>query len=305
VAALVLARINDQATAAVNHLDDIRQSANQLVTAASAFGSLSEQVGTIDRAEFQTITDSVLAELDEAGMVVLEPPESGQLIGAATLYRLTVSTWRSGVLTFAEGVIEMADEGGTGEERIYAGLQQVAAGDVLYLRFLEELDRPEVPDPIAVMPGIRFLPSTITPVSLARLYATAAGAQNSVLALRADLAVGQVTSQPELVTNPDGNLVVSSAEALRVDVVVANRGNVDAPSQLLNLELLSPDGAENRTVNVPELSPGGQTTVTIGDLAIVPGQTYQLGVVLGLNVADGDPTNNAISLTFFVNEATG
>jgi hypothetical protein len=149
------------------------------------------------------------------------------------------------------------------------------------------------------------LPTTITPVSLARLYATAAGAQNSVLALRADLAVGQVTSQPELVTNPDGNLVVSSAELLRVDVVVANRGNVDAPSQLLNLELLSPDGAENRTVDVPELSPGGQTTVTIGDLAIVPGQTYQLGVVLGLNVADGDPTNNAISLTFIVNEATG
>ena len=58
-------------------------------------------------------------------------------------------------MTFAEGVIEMADEGGTGEERIYAGLQQVAAGDVLYLRFLEELDRPEVPDPIAIMPGTR------------------------------------------------------------------------------------------------------------------------------------------------------
>ena len=56
-------------------------------------------------------------------------------------------------------------------------------------------------------------------------------------------------------TNPDGDLVVSSAELLTVDVVVANRGNVDAPAQVLNLELLSPEGAENRTVDVPELSP--------------------------------------------------
>jgi hypothetical protein len=304
LAALVLARINDQATAAVNHLDDIRQSANQLVTAAAAFGSLSEDIATMDRAEFQTITDSVLAELDGAGGVVSEPPESGQLVGAATLYRLTVSAWRSGVVAFAEGVIEMADQGRTGEERVYAGLQEVAAGDVLYLRFLEELDRPEVPDPIASMPGLRFLPTTITPVSLARLYATAAGAQNSLLALRADLAVGQVTSRPELVTNPDGDLVVSSAELLTVDVVVANRGNVDAPAQVLNLELLSPEGADNRTVGVPELSPGAQTTVTIPDLAVVPGQTYQLGVALALTVADGDPTNNAISLTFIVNEPT-
>jgi CARDB protein len=304
LAALVLARINDQAIAAVNHLDDIRQSANRLVTAAAAFGSLSEDIGTMERAEFQTITDSVVAELDGAGSVVSEPPESGNLVGAATLYRLTVSSWRSGVVAFAQGVIEMADEGGTGEERIYAGLQEVAAGDVLYLRFLEELDRPEVPDPIASMPGLRFLPTTITPVSLARLYATAAGAQNSLLALRADLAVGQVTSRPELVTNPNGDLVVSSAELLSVDVVVANRGNVNAPAQVLNLELLSPESSDNRTVDVPELSPGGQTTVTIEDLPVVPGQTYQLGVALALTVADGDPTNNAISLTFIVNEPT-
>ena len=305
LAALVLARINDQATAAVNHLDDIRQSANQLVTAAAAFGSLAEEIATVDRAQYQTITDSVVTELEEAGTVVSEPPESGHLVGAATLYRLAVSTWRSGVVTFAEGVIAMADGGDTGEERIYAGLQQVAAGDVLYLRFLEELDRPEVPDPIATMPGLRFLPTTISPVSLARLYATAAGAQNSLLAFRADLAVGQVTSQPELVTNPAGDLVVSSVDLLTVDVVVANRGNADAPAQTLNLELLSPEGAENRTVDVPELSPGGQTTVTISDLPVVPGQTYQLGVALSLSVADGDPTNNAISLIFIVNEATG
>jgi hypothetical protein len=305
LAALVLARINDQATAAVEHLDDVRLSANQLVTSAAAFGSLSEGIANIERAEFQTITDSVLDALDAAGSVVSEPPESGHLVGAATLFRLTVSTWRSGVVTFSDGVIEMADEGGTGEERIYAGLQQVAAGDILYLRFLEELDRPDVPDPISNMPGIRFLPSTISPVSLARLYATAAGAQNSLLALRADLAVGQVTGDPEFVTNPDGDLVVSSAESITVDVVVANRGNADAPAQSLDLELLHSEGSENRRVAVPELAPGGQTTVTIENLVIVPGQTYQLGVALSLSVADGDPTNNTISLTFIVNEPTG
>ena len=91
-----------------------------------------------------------------------------------------------------------------------------------------------------------------------------------------------------------------------VDVVVANRGNVDAPAQVLNLELLSPEGAENRTVDVPELvSRGTNHRDDRRTWWWCPGQTYQLGVALSLSVADGDPTNNAISLTFIVNEPTG
>ena len=304
LAALILARINDQAIAAVNYLDSIRQSSNSLVAAAASFSTLADRLATIERAEFQTVTDSALAALAGAARTVEVAPDSRALAGVASLYRLTVKTWVQGVQTFAEGVIRSADEGGSGEEMIYAGLQQVAAGDELYRGFIEELARPDVPDPIGAMPEVRMLPSTISPVALARLFAVAAGAANSLLALRADLAVGQVTADPEWVTDPSGNLVVSAAELMTIDVVVANHGNTEAPTQLLNLELLSADGAENRSAEVPELAPGGQTTVRIEGLNVAPGHTYQLSVGLQLTVSDGDAANNSITLSFLVNEPT-
>jgi hypothetical protein len=305
LAALLLARINQQAGAAVLYLDGIRQSADGLVTASTSLLSLAERIETVDRAEFQTVTDSVLTALDEAAGATEVPPESKNLLGAASLYRMTVATWEDGVQALAEGMIESADQGGAGEERIYAGLQDVAVGDRLYQAVVVELARPEVPDPITEMPKIRFLGTNLSPVALGRLFATAAGAANSLLALRADLGVGQVTADPEWVTDPDGNLVVRAIEQITIMAVVANQGNADAPPQTLVLEIISPDGAESRTVNVPGLAPGAQTTVSIEALAVVPGRTYQLDVSLDLTVADGDPTNNGITLSFFVNEPTG
>ncbi|HJQ94480.1 MAG TPA: hypothetical protein VJ935_02070, partial [Acidimicrobiia bacterium] len=57
--ALILARINAQASAAVAYLDGIRQSAEELVTAASTFSTLPDGLAGLDRVEFETATDSV------------------------------------------------------------------------------------------------------------------------------------------------------------------------------------------------------------------------------------------------------
>jgi hypothetical protein len=233
------------------------------------------------------------------------PPNSNDLVGVASLYRLTVAAWRNGIAMVADGMIESADHGGTGDERIHAGLQEVAAGDELYLAVVHELARPEVPDPITDMPVIRFLPFNLSPIALGRLFATAAGAENSLLALRADLRVAQVSADPQWVTDPDGNLVVGQVEELTILAVVANQGNAEAPAQTLVMEMISVNGTENRTLDFPGLAPGAQTTVTIEGLPVVPGQTYQLDVSLVLTVADGDPTNNFITLTFLVNERAG
>jgi hypothetical protein len=209
------------------------------------------------------------------------------------------------VETLTAGMIESADQGGAGEEDIYSGLQGVAAGDRLYQEVIDELNRPEVPDPITAMPELHFLPDNLGPVAMARLFATAAGAANSLLALRADLAVGQLSADPEWVTDPDGNLVVRAIELITIQAVIANQGNAQAPAQTLLLEMISPEGSEVRDLSVPALAPGSQTTVAAEDLPVVPGRTYQLDVALQLTVADGDPSNNGITLSFFVNEPTG
>ncbi len=301
---LGLARINEQAVAAVDYLEGIRASAASLVTPAASFSGLSGRVGSIDRAEFFTVIDAMDAALVQAALVVAESPESGQLVGAATIYRLTLETWKDGVATFAEGVIELADGELTGGDRIHVGLQQLAAGDQLYAGLLAELDRESVPDPITPLPAMNLVNPDVGAGRLARLFTAVASASNSNLALRADLAVRQVTSEPAWVTDPEGNLVMTATESIAVAVVVANNGNADAPAQTVELELVSPESSETRMVEVPELAPGGQTTVVFIDLPVVFGGSYQVGVTLILTVPDSDPSNNGANLAFIVLEPT-
>jgi len=304
LAGLGLARINEQAVAAVEYLEGIRSSAASLVTPAASFSGLSGRVGSIDRAEFFTVVDAMEAALAEAVLAVGESPESGQLVGVATIYRLTLETWRAGVATFAEGVIELADGAPEGGDRIHVGLQQLAAGDQLYTGLLAELARETVPDPITPLPTMNLVDPEFGAGRLARLFTAVASAANSNLALRADLAVRQVTSEPAWVTDPEGNLVMTATELIAVAVVVANSGNADAPAQNVQLELVSPDSSEIRMEVLPELAPGGQTTVTFTDLPVSFGGSYQIGVTLILTVPDSDPANNGSNLAFIVLEPT-
>ncbi|MDQ3499767.1 MAG: hypothetical protein M3488_02075, partial [Actinomycetota bacterium] len=179
LAALVLARINAQASAAVNYLDGMRRSAEGLVTASSTFSGLDQNLVDLDRIEFETATTAVLEALAEGSEAVDEPPETSSLIGAASLLRLALATWESGVATFREGLLGLADQAESGEEQIYAGLQLVSAGDEIYAEVLKELDREDVPDPITSMPALSFQSSTRTPVAAARIFASAASADNS------------------------------------------------------------------------------------------------------------------------------
>lgn len=299
---LGLARINEQAVAAVGYVEGIRQSVSSLVTPASSFAGLAGRVGSMDRAEFLTVIDTMESALEEATLAVEESPESGALVGVAALYRLTLDTWSVGVSTFADGVIELADGTDSASERINVGLQQVAAGDQLYLGLLAEFDRDTVPDPITPLPPLNMINSNFGAGQLARLFIVVAGSDNSALALRADLAVRQVTSDPAWVTDPEGNLVMPASELMSVDVVVSNGGNADAPAQNLELQLVSPVTTEVRTEVVPELAPGAQTTVTFTDLPVAFGGSYSVGVTLMLTVADADPANNGLTLAFIVLE---
>lgn len=302
---LGLARINERAVAAVGYVDGIRRSAGSLVTPASSFAGLAGRVGSIDRAEFLTVIDTMEAALEQAAVAVDESPESGELVGVAALYRLTLDTWKTGVLTFSEGVIELADGTEAGSERINIGLQQVAAGDQLYFGLLAEFDRETVPDPVTPLPPLTMINPDIGAGLLARLFTVVASAENSALALRADLAIRQVTSEPAWVADPEGNLVLTATELVSVDVVVANGGNADAPAQDLELQLVSPESTEVRTAAVPELAPGAQTTVTFADLPVAFGGSYSVGVTLVLTVPDSDPANNGSILAFVVLEPTG
>jgi len=305
VAALILARINAQATAAVSYLDGMRRSAESLVTAAATFSDLDRSVADLERIEFETATRAVLDSLAAAKSAVAESPDRGSLVGAAALLRLAIDTWEKGVATFRQGVLSLADTAESGEEQIYAGLQLVLSGDEIYGEVITELERPDVPDPITSMPVLAFQSSSRSPVAAARLFAAAASAGNSRFVLRADLAVSQVTSQPAWVTDPDGDLVVSAVETLVIDVVVANLGNTSAAAQNLFLTMAPPGGDQfTQTAQVSALDAGSQTTVSFPAVAVLPGISYNLSVALQLTAPDGNADNDGVALSFFVNEPT-
>ena len=304
LAGLGLARINERAAEAVEYMEGIRRSAEALVTPAASLVALGDRVGQVDRAEFLTVTEGVEQALVEAAATVEETPTNPQLAGGASLYRVTVDTWFEGVNLLSEGVVELADGSPAGGDRLYLGLQQIAAGDRLYQQLQKELDRDDVPQPITPLPDLAFLSADIGPGALARLFTVAGSASNSLLALRADLAIGSVIADPEWVANTSGELVVRETDLITIGVVVANNGNAPAPLQSLDIELVSPEGQEIRNVEIPELNPGGQTTVTVPDLAVVPGVNYQLQVRLVLTITDADPSNNAQTFGFLINEST-
>jgi hypothetical protein len=302
LAGLGLARINERASEGVRYLEEIRQSGASLVTPAASLAGLADRVGRVDRAEFLTVTSAIDEALAAAAATVEESPSNLELAGVASLYRTTIAAWRSGVASFSQGVIDLADGDPAGEDRLYLGLQEVAAGDSLYLQMISELDREEVPDPITPLPEVTFLPPDLSATNLARLFTIAARASNSLLALRADLAIVAVMAEPEWVANTEGELVVRETDLVTVNVVVANNGNAPAPAQAIDLELVNPDGSQLVNQQVTGLNPGGQTTVSFPDLAVEPGGSYQLQVRLVVTIADADPTNNTQTLGFLVNE---
>lgn len=304
LAGLGLARINERAAEAVGYMEGIRQSSQSLVAPAASLVSLAKRVEEVDRAEFFTVTEATQDALAAAAAAVEEAPEDPPLLGVASLFRTAVATWSDGVTMFSTGVVELADGVPGGADRLYIGLQQVAAGDHLYLRLLDEIERVDIPDPVTPLPAIGFMPEGVGAGPLSRLYSVAATASNSLLALRADLAVASVMSDPEWVANTEGDLVIREAQAITIGVVVANNGNAPAPAQSIDVELVSPQGQELHNVAVPELAPGAQTTVSVPELAVIPGVTYQLQVRLVLTVSDADPTNNAQTFGFLVNEGS-
>jgi hypothetical protein len=304
LAGLGLARINEQAEGAVDYLEGIRRSTDTLMTPAASLISLSDRIVEVDRAEFLTVTGAVEEALASAASTVEQSPAAPELLATASLYRVTLATWQAGLEMFTQGVIELADGSTAGGDRLAIGLHQLAAGDQLYEELRQELEREDVPRPITPVAAVAFLPEGVGLGSLARLYTVAASASNSLLALRADLAISSVRADPEWVANTEGILVVRETELLTIGVVVANNGNAPAPSQAMLLELVSPESQEVRTVAVPELEPGAQTTVTIPELAVSPGGAYQLQVRLELTITDADPSNNAQTFAFLINEGT-
>lgn len=301
--ALLLGSLGDGARSSSTYLEDLRSEAVSLASDAGTFRDLMTRLAVVDRAQFTQVLEDLRGNLDQAEQLSTRQLQTPSLTASATLFQLAVESWRVGLAGVEEALLTAADQPeSTGSfDAVATALVELRTGDRLYLALLEEMARPEVPDPVSPMPEIAYLPTELPLHATAELYVGIARSPQTLLALRPALAVQQVTTIPEWVRDSEDRLVVEATETLTVEVVVANLGNEATEEVVATLELADGEQLATFTVAVPPLEPGASTAVAFSELAVTPGTSYALTVTIPPASPLDPPEDNGRSLEFRVN----
>lgn len=288
--------------------EDIRSRAMQVSRRADVFRDMMVRVGSIDRVELQTVTHEAITRAEEIRAFIAElqdpPPDYARVLA---LFDLALESWGEGAAGFAEHLFAAADgDDSLGlTDLLVDDLLELRAGDRLYREAVETLANSDVTQPVSAMPDVRFLPEGFPLAAGAQTLLSQARTDGSPLALRASLAVEQVTTVPEWVLDTEGTLVVDATEELVIRVIVTNAGNARSEPSAITVEAVGGDGsAQETTLEVPALEAGAKTTVTFEPLQVTPGRSYSMAVRLALSPGEGETEDNTRTLLFRVNEGT-
>lgn len=288
----------------LEYLDAIQEQAVALSTRGDALRDVISRLARIDRTELVTLVDGIRAEIAVALELVAVEPPSSTLFAVNALYRQALEAWDAGIGGYASGLLAAADDPSSTVvvDNIANALAEMRTGDRLYVDLVEEMDRQDVPDAMALMPAVVLMPANGELFSLSQAYVEAARSTNSGLALRPGLAVSQVVTVPEWEVDPNEQAVMPATETVTFNVVVSNDGNV--MSTVTRLTLVLAGGPEPVTLEeeVRSLQPGALTTVAFPDFAVEPGGEYEVTATLVGVESDIDPTDNEIAVIFTVNE---
>jgi len=270
--------------------------------AGRSFVRLIEQIDTLDRSELDSIITQTRISLETVETALQE--ESGSNSTLITLLEVSLNLWDEGLATFEEAFLLAVDDpfNFLVEEQLIAALVNLRSGDHLYRAFLDEAaSDPEV-IPLADFRTVVFLPNQYPVVDTAQFLTTYARLYRPSLEFNTDLAIEQVTSHPEWISDLDGRPVITPTDSFDLLVVVANRGNVQAPGEIfLELGIWPPGEAiQTRRLEVPTLQPGEKTTITFYELAVVPDTAYQVEVRLSFVDGDLSPEDNSYGFTLRV-----
>lgn len=308
VIGVIVATAGSDARSTIAYTEDLRTSSEDVGRAGTALQDLVADLSRVDRAEFQSVVDGVESALAAAAEVAaMEAPEDS-LIGATALFRLAIDSWRQGIGGFSNALLAAADDPANteAEDELASAVVLVRTGDRIYDALVDELNRDDVPNPVAPMPEVRLLPVDAPVTVLAPAWITAARSEVSGLPLRSSVRIEQVASDPEWVTNADGAVVLRATAAVDLTVIVGNSGNTDSGEGTVGITLASSDGSEPVELDeeVPNIAAGAQTSVIFRDVTVTPGSSYTLEVRLAPGGTDIFLDDNQLSMGFVVNAAT-
>ena len=304
----IVATAGNDTRATISYLEDMRSRSVELTRAGSTLSDLVGDLSRVDRSEFQSVVMGVEEALTAASEVAAQDSPEEALLGVSTLFRLAVESWREGISGVSGAILRAADDPGDAAavDDLASAVVLVRAGDTIYDALIDELSRDEVPSPVGEMPDVRLLPVDAPVTVLAPAWVSAARSESGGLALRPSVRIEQVATSPEWVTSADGGVVVPATDILDVAVVVGNAGNTEAEAGGTVELTLATAEAEPVVLSrpVPEIAAGASTSVIFTELAVVPGLSYQVQVILTPAGPDAFAEDNRHSTGFVVNAAT-
>ena len=282
--------------------DELRSHTITLDRAARSFVRLIEQIDASDRSELASLITQSRDSLEAVGAALDET--TGSAGGSLHLLKVSLDLWDEGLSGFEEAFLSAVDDpfNFIVEEQLITALVNIRSGDRIYRSFLEESAADPDIRSFSDFRTVVFLPNQYPVVDTAQFLTTYARLSRPALEFTTDLALEQITSHPEWISDLEGRPVIIPTESFDLLVVVANRGNVDAPGgTLLELSIWPPgETIQSRVLEVPPLRPGDKTTVTFYELAVTPDTSYQVEVRLSYVDGDQSPGDNSYAFTLQV-----
>lgn len=304
VVAVVVSGAGAETRAELEYLDAMYESASELSVGGDTLRLVISRLSRIERSELETATNGIREDLEVALELVEAGPPSDTLFAANALYRQAIEAWTVGVSGFTSGILAAADEPDSTVvvDNIANSLAELRAGDRLYSDLRRELERQDVPEPVAPMPEMIMLPAEGELLTLSLAYVEAARSVNSGIALRPGLKVASITSNPLWNVTPSDTAVVPATEEVSFSVVITNSGNVASEPEHLELTIGGATDPVLLTETVPVLEPGEQTAVQFLDIPVAGGGVYEVSAAMPELVNDIDFEDNVLSVMFEVAE---
>lgn len=281
--------------------EELRSHTITLDRAARSFVRLIEQIDTMDRSE---IASTITQSKDSLGAVDVALTQSTDSTGSLTLLGTAIDLWGEGLQGFEEAFLSAVDDpfNYVVEEQLIAALVNLRTGDRIYHAFLENTSADPAIQTFSDFRTVVFLPVPYPVVDTAEFLTTYARLSRPSLEFNTNLAIEQITSFPEWISDLEGRPVIIPTDSFDLLVVVANRGNVEITGETsLELSIWPPgEGIQTRLLDVPSLAPGEKTTVTFFELAVTPDTSYQVEVRLSYIEGDQSPDDNSYGFTLQV-----
>ena len=287
----------------MTYLDAARETASTYEALAVRADALVEGLEEADRPALLGLLEETSNEAAAAENALLEVEVPGKLANASAFLTTAAAAWRDGITQLRLGVQLLVEDPGdvNGASALEGAFLDFRVGDRAYERFAILIDAEAGERPF---PDVAFVTEERELRYDAQLVVERLSALDT-LAPDHDVALADVRFDPAPTGDREGRAVIPFSATLNLEVSVVNRGNEPESDIPVRMRLVGLEGdiiqEDSRVIDL--LEPGAAVNLLFVDLAVQPGEFYE--VVLFADLAtDEDQSSNEYSESFYRNDST-